>query len=212
MTTPKTVWVIRHALREDMHPVQWCDAVKHMVDPDLQPLGLEMSRRLADRLAGESIDHLISSPFMRTLRTAGFLASKLQRQIKVEYGFHEMLDPKWFPEGVPVLPDLRERAKVFPAIDLSYASRVRPAGMEPPGDPACGIRVGKAIEAVLAQLPGSLAIVTHYAVCNGLHHWMTGDYVSGFIELTSISKYVQLDGRWTVAHVADASHLQGMRD
>jgi broad specificity phosphatase PhoE len=204
----KTVWVLRHGLREDCHHIKWCDKTAHMVDPDLQPLGVEMAKAVAERLAGEKIDHILSSPFIRTIHTAAYIARKHKLPIKVEYGFHELIDAGSFPDGIPRLPLPEAHALRFPEIDLSYESRVYPLYQEVNGvDGVFHQRVGAALDAVIATLPGNILIMTHYAVSNCIKRHITGSLMDGFIELTSIFKYVMRNGTWQADMLADASHI-----
>jgi len=209
----RTVWVVRHGLREDSHETEWFRTVGHMEDPDLAPIGLEMAARAAARLTGERVDHLISSPFLRCLRTAHAFARQLNRPIKMDWGFHEQCDPKWFAEGLPQLPSPAERAHLFPEIDRMYVSSPGPQAMEPTNDPDLRIvgRVAQAMESVLTRLPGNLLIVTHYAVCNCLHKYFTGEFMDGYIEMSSISQYRQEPGGgWRRQMKCDASHVAGL--
>lgn len=205
----KTVWVLRHGLREDCHPVKWCDHTKHMVDPDLQPLGVDMAKAVADRLAGEKIDHILSSPFVRTIHTAAYIARKLRQSIKVEYGFHELIDTGSFPDGIPRLPLPSERAARFPEIDTTYQSLAYPFYEELLGGPNdyFGRRVGGAFDRAVSTLDGNILIMTHYAVSNRIKAHVTGSLMDGYIELTSIFKYVWRNGTWQADNLADASHI-----
>lgn len=205
----KTVWVLRHGLREDCHPVKWCDKTAHMVDPDLQPLGVEMAKAVAERLAGEKIDHILSSPFVRTIHTAAYIARKHKLPVKVEYGFHELIDAGSFPDGIPRLPLPVDQVARFPEVDVSYQSQAYPLYEEllaGGGDPFSR-RVCGAYDAVTATLPGNILIMTHYAVSNRIKAHITGSLMDGFIELTSIFKYVRRSGTWQADILADASHI-----
>jgi len=208
----RTVWVVRHGLREDSHETDWFRTVGHMEDPDLAPIGREMATRVAGRLANERVDHIVSSPFLRCLRTADAFARQLNRPIKIDWGFHEQCDPKWFTEGLPELPSPAERARLFPEIDRMYVSSPGPQAMEPPDDPELRIvrRVAQAMETVLARLPGNLLIVTHYAVCNCLQKYFMGEFMEGYIEMSSLSQYVQGATGWTRLLKCDASHVTGL--
>jgi len=203
----KTLWVVRHGLREDNDSVKWCEMTKHMVDPDLQPLGVDMARAAAARLTGEPIDHILSSPFLRTIRTASHFAHVLKKPVKIEYGLHEMLDAKWFPHGIPRLPTPAERHEQFPEIDLDYRAQQHPLYQEMHDKEFFGRRVQAMLDNVLAHLPGTVLMVTHYAVCNCLKHCLTGTYMDGYIEMTGLFKYVFKGGAWVPEWLCDASHV-----
>lgn len=206
----RKVWLVRHALREDNNPNDWSKTLGHMEDPDLQPIGISMAKRLASRLSTQPVDHILVSPFLRTLRTGHYLSQALQLPMKVEYGFHEQLAPNWFPKGPPTLPSLEERQKEFPSVDCSYHSEARrPLKMESPDDPNNPLlgRVDTAIKQVLELLPGNLVIISHYAICNVLTLSLTGSLAAGYIDLTSVTALTYHGGRWENPHGADCSHI-----
>lgn len=211
MTAQRIIWAIRHGLREDCHQKDWTRFTKFMVDPDLSDLGIEMALRLGRRIRQEPADHLVASPMLRTLHTAHFCAGPLKKKIKVEYGFHEVLDDRWFPQGVPVLPTLKERFERFPHLDFSYESCVIPTVMENDDNPdGCLNRVHQALEGILEKLDGNIMIITHYAIVNAIAMLLMGRYLDEFVELTSITKFVHEDGIWRAELAADASHLDGL--
>jgi broad specificity phosphatase PhoE len=199
---------MRHGLREDSDPVRWCESLKHMDDPDIQPLGVKMAELAADRLVGQGIDHVIASPFLRTIRSAAVIARKLKLPVKIDYSFHEMLEPKWFPAGIPRLPLPAERAVEFPEIDLSYTSVGYPLYTEMLSpETRFHERVFGGFEAVLDGLEGNVLIMTHYAVANCLKKHITGSLMDGYIELTSIFKYVWRGNAWNTDILCDSTHV-----
>lgn len=214
MSRQRVLWAVRHALREDCHQKEWTRFTKFMVDPDLSDLGIEMALRLGRRIRGEPVDHLVSSPLLRAVHTAHFCAGPLKKKIKVEYGFEEVLDDRFFPQGVPVLPTLQERLQRFPHLDLTYESRTIPAVMEnQESDEETSpflSRVHEALDKTLQLLEGNIMIVTHYAVVNAMAMLLMGRYMEQFIELTSITKFIHEDGIWRAELMADASHLDGL--
>jgi broad specificity phosphatase PhoE len=210
MTENRKVWLVRHALREDNNPKDWSKTLGHMTDPDLHPIGMSMSRRLATRLSTQPVDHILVSPFLRTLRTGHFVSQAMGIPMKVECGFHEQLAPAWFPNGAPPLPTLEERLIEFPSIDLLYRSDARrPALMESPEDPNNPLlaRVDAAIAHVLNALSGNLVIISHYAITNVLTHSLTGSFSSCYIDLTSVTELTYRAGRWENPNGPDCAHV-----
>lgn len=212
----RTIWIVRHGLREDSHPVEWFKPVGHMEDPDLADVGKIMAIRAAIRLSREQepIHHLISSPFARTLRTSQYCATKLGMKIKVDYAVHEQLDPNGFTKIPPNLPSLQERLMEFPQIDMTYESVMYPSKPEPSGDPDGQImkRCATAIQALLEKNEGNMVIVTHYAVCNVLTHFLGGAFSDRYIEMSSITKFKWNGTAWEFLMKACAEHINGLHE
>ena len=53
-------------------------------DPPLTPRGVEQAHAAAERLRGEPLRRLITSPYRRTLQTAAILAAELRLPIAID--------------------------------------------------------------------------------------------------------------------------------
>ena len=208
MRGARTIFLARHGERQDADP-KWRETAENPLDPDLSAMGIEQARRLARRIAGESIDHLICSPFLRTLHTAHHCAMATGLGIHVENGVAEQREPSWLPSGeYPPFPSLKERAAVFPMIDKGYKSMFTPAEPEPEGHPRICERAAHIIGLLTDRFPGNLLIVTHYAIVNTITLALAGTLINGYIEVSSLTKIEGDSERWRLALSADTAHLR----
>eukprot|EP00439_Symbiodinium_sp_Y106_P085663 s239_g29.t1 len=76
-------------------------------DPSLSPFGFQQAEQVASMVqrSGVCIDAIFSSPFIRCLQTAAPLARALGKQIRVDWGFSEVLAHEWLYHANP-LPQL----------------------------------------------------------------------------------------------------------
>ncbi|CAE7555950.1 PEPKR2 [Symbiodinium necroappetens] len=88
--------ILRHGQRPDEIP-----------DPSLSAFGFQQAEHVASMLrrSGICIDAIFSSPFIRCLQTAAPLAKALGKQIRVDWGFSEVLAHEWLYHANP-LPQL----------------------------------------------------------------------------------------------------------
>ena len=66
----RTVWLVRHGNRQDFVDRSWRETAARPHDPPLSADGREQARETGRFLAGEPIDHLFASPFLRAVETA----------------------------------------------------------------------------------------------------------------------------------------------
>lgn len=207
----RIVWLARHGHRMDEIDPAWRTYARHPHDPDLSPKGLLQAKKLAKRLKKESdpIQHLIVSPFLRTMRTGGLVAAELGLPMNVEAGVGEMRSMEFFPNGDVVLPSLRAQREYFPWINPAYRSQVIPRYPEAEhGTGSTLERTGRTLEALFKTFPGNILIVTHYAICNGGVCHLTGSLVDGYIDNCTFCKLVQQsDGSWTMTKKTEHAHL-----
>jgi broad specificity phosphatase PhoE len=64
-------------------------------DPPLSPRGREQAVRLADALAGEGIDAIVSSDLLRATETAGILAARLDATVAADPRLRELDVGRW---------------------------------------------------------------------------------------------------------------------
>lgn len=209
----RVIWFIRHGQRLDQYKTDWKDYAKDRHNPDLSPLGILQAMKVARRIAREpeTVHHLVVSPFLRTLRTASFLAHELKLPICVESGVGEMRAREWFPEGDCITAPPSEMREYFPDIHPDYQSKVTPVW---PESESCmeaerfAPRIATTLRLLLESLPGNIIIVGHYAVSNGGVAALTGSHVDAFIDNCTLCKVVQGDdGSWTLTMKAESAHL-----
>ena len=130
--------------------------VQHPDNP-LSPRGIAQAERLARRLAGEGIAHIVSSDFARAAGTA----RALERVLAVPLTFEPLLQERSFG-------DLRGTPYDELGLDM-FAPDYAPSNGETWD--AFHHRVDRAwarVQAVAAATAGHLAVVTHGLVCRSL--------------------------------------------
>lgn len=168
----------------------------------LNDTGIAQATRLAQRLAGESIDHIYASDLRRTVMTATVIASHTGASLSYDPGFRER-DPG------ELTGNHYETCMEFFTDDT----------FEPPGGesvPVFQTRVRKAFEA-LAEREGEngrrLAVVSHGMVCMAFLRIFTPQVLEGLDDFTSKNASVSTlhyDGQWHAEQILDASHLEGV--
>ena len=93
---PQTIWLARHANREDFVDPDWAATADRPHDPGLSDDGIEQARKLGQRLADAAIAHVYASPFLRTVHTAHCVARAVNRPLVLEPGLAEWMNPAWF--------------------------------------------------------------------------------------------------------------------
>jgi phosphohistidine phosphatase SixA len=119
-----------------------------------------------------SIDHVLTSPFLRCIQTANPIAGRLGLPLCVDEALFEV------PCRQEVLPPVSERCRYFPRISREYQSTFRPEGIEEyPHDSLnrCGI---SGIE-LAKRFPGkNIVLVTHAANVVAIAACLTGRTIS----------------------------------
>ena len=115
----QTVWIARHGNRIDFVNPEWFNTAERPYDPHLSDDGFVQAQQLANRLVGEGITHIFSSPFLRTVQTANVIAETLDLPLKLSWGLGEWLNPEWMSAHPETLSS-QILAQKFPRIDLSY--------------------------------------------------------------------------------------------
>jgi len=175
--------------------------VQHPDNP-LSPRGLAQAERLARRLAGEGIAHIVSSDFARAAGTA----EQLRRVLGVPVSFEPLLQERNFG-------DLRGTPYVELGFDM-FAP-----GYAPPNGETWEVfhrRVDQAwmrVQTLAAATSGHLAVVTHGLVCRSLaaRHLAlaAGDSVPERWENTSLT-IVEGPAPWRVGLLNCVAHLEDL--
>ena len=154
------IFLIRHGLRMDMEQPDWKHTAKRPHDPPLTANGWKQAQETADFVRHEGIGAIFSSPFLRTLQTASSIAADVQAPILVESGFTEFLHPDSFA-SMPDIITREEALRLFSCIDDAYHSYASPIFPEDSEDTHVFARVATALEHILGDYLGTIAIVTH---------------------------------------------------
>ena len=181
------------------------------LDSPLSPAGLKHAKLAADRLRGECIDVLYTSPSGRALQTASILGEVLGLAPTVLDGLREM-DFGW-AEGKslqivdPAGPDswlFRQLARIAMAATAERASRF-------------AARVSAALETARASYPqGNMLFVTHWGVLSmikallfdgGTRRWRD----NGPWAACGITELQLVNGSWQVICLNDQTHFEEKR-
>lgn len=198
----QTLWIARHGNRQDFVNLDWRKTAERPYDPGLSPDGVVQAKELAQRLAGEEIAHIFSSPFLRTVQTAHEVATVLKLPLKLEAGLGE-----WLDSGFPSLPEIlpiQALAQQFPEIDLSYCSHMN---LQHPETPEMLLhRVNKTLKYLTATFPENLLIISHGSPILNMTRGLVGASAEVHCLLCCLVKLVRQDS-WVMELNGDTSHL-----
>lgn len=199
LTAEQIVWICRHGNRIDFVDPQWKG-----YDPHLSDDGVLQARQTGQRLRGEGIRHIFSSPFLRTVETAHHIAEAMDLPIKLEPGACEWLNIDWFRE-VPIFATVAELRKRFPRIDESYRSSVSPRFPESPEDLV--IRCRETALQLAESFPSPILIVAHGASVRALTRGLLGDESEIGCGLCALVKVRRTNERAVLEINGDITHL-----
>jgi 2,3-bisphosphoglycerate-dependent phosphoglycerate mutase len=177
-------------------------------DPDLDPVGQEQARRLADRLASEPLGGIYVTTLRRTAQTAAPLAERLGLVPVVEPDLREVFLGDW--EGATFRKHTSEMHPL--AIEMAAQQRwdVIP-NAEPTADFAARVRRG--ITRIVEAHPNQkVAVVVHGGVIGMIMAIATGAQNFAFVgaDNASISEIVIVGDRWIVRRFNDTAHLESL--
>ena len=192
-----SIFLIRHG-----ETVGNATRVVQLPDNPLSSRGLAQAERLAQRLAGAGITHILSSDFARAASTAG----ALHRVLGVPLTFEPLLQERNFGD----LRGTRYAELGFDMFAPDYA---------PPNGESWEVfhrRVDRAwacVQTLAAATPGSLAVVTHGLVCRSLAERQLvltpGDTVPARWENTSLT-VCEGPAPWRVGLLNCIAHLDDL--
>lgn len=204
---PQTLWIARHANRQDFVDPDWPKTAEQPYNPGLSPDGREQARKLAQRLAGTGIGRIIASPFLRTVQTAHAVAEALDRSVHLEPGIGEWLNAEWFPERPTILASdvLADR---FDRVTLDHPPCLQPSF--PETHEAMLERMKRAARCLLRRYDGAeLLLVGHGATAQGVLLGLVDAVEDTTCSLASVTRLVHRNGAWQVAMHNDTAHLDG---
>lgn len=203
----QTLWLVRHANRQDFADPDWAATADHPHDPGLSDDGVEQAKRLAHRTTDLYIDRILASPFLRAVETAHHAADALEKPLFLEPGLGEWFNDDWFadpPEtrSAPVL------ANHFPRIDRSHPTCRTPT--YPESRHQALARLGATGQCLADQYEGeTLLVVGHGITVQGILHGLIGsDVPDSGCPLASLTKVVGTDDDWSITFRNDTSHLE----
>lgn len=136
-------------------------------DIPLNETGLAQARRAVERLSGQGIELIISSPLIRALKTAAIIAERIERPIRVDNGLMERTFGSF--EGL-VISEVKRRLGLQPNEKLT---RHLPADAEQWRETRA--RAASTIGVWLERHPSErLLFVAHAGLFDALHEQMFG--------------------------------------
>jgi len=199
----QSIWLCRHGNRIDFVDPSY----KGMVDPHLSEDGIVQAKQTGARLRGEGIRHVFSSPLLRAVETAHYIAEALDLPIKIEHAACEWMNAAWFatPPALQTPEALRER---FPRVDVTYKPLVLPR--HPETNPEMLARCAETAQRLAEAFQEDMLLIGHGASVSGLTEGFLGRKPGlsccGVCALTQI---VRQNGEATLVLNGDASHLTG---
>jgi broad specificity phosphatase PhoE len=201
-----TVWLLRHGERQDSVDPDWASRADRPHDPGLTATGREQARRTARRLAGESIDAVYASPFLRTVETADIVARELGLPVALEPGLGEHLNPDWF-DAAPEILTVDALADRFGSVDHTHEPRLVPTFPES-GDEAAD-RAAEAARRLLAAGDDEPLLVGHGLTVGGVATRFLGHEDGVDAPLCGLTKLRGHEDGWQLAFSGSVSHLEG---
>jgi broad specificity phosphatase PhoE len=198
----RTVWVCRHGIRIDQVDPTW--RRRNGQDPYLAAEGIRQARKTGKRLRKEGIEHIFSSPFLRAVETAHYIAEALDLPIRIEDGLCEWLNPRWFAQ-MPDVARPEDMARRFPRVDPAYESVVLPHYPETAEEAFA--RAGHTACRLAETYRGDLLLVGHGHSVVGMSWGLLDDRPDIHAELCALIKIGRYDGAWRLELNGDTSHL-----
>lgn len=204
------IWIARHGNREDFVNPDWKLTAERKYDPSLSSDGIQQAKLLGDRLEGEGIRYIISSPYLRAVETAAYVAKELNVPVYIEDGLGEHLCREWF-ESKPEVMELTELSEKFPCVRRDYISGVIPK--YPESREEFYKRMEKTAEILVGRFKNDFLAVGHGASVTGFVNSIMGRDIPVKCALCSLSKLeVNKKGEWELKLNGDTSHLEAVED
>jgi broad specificity phosphatase PhoE len=209
----QTIWIARHANRQDFVNPEWFLTAERRYDPPLSEDGFVQAQQLAQRLQGEKIHHIFASPFLRTVQTANAVAEMLDLSIKLETGLSEWLNPVWMAEE-PKKLSISALKELYPRVDTSYTSRIA-VNFPEEFEEEVQQRSGQTARCLADEFsPDNILLVGHGASVNGAAIGLAGSgiYNGARVRLCSLFQLVRKSSNqeylnWELLLTGDTSHL-----
>ncbi len=152
------IWMARHGNRLDFVYPEWFNTAVKRYDPPLSEDGELQAQELAQRLKPEKIDHLLCSPFLRTIQTADIVAQTIDLSIELEADLGESHNPDWISE-TPQIHSQSELESLYPRIDWSYRSQILP--QYPENEQQVLTRMKLIAKKLTKQYSGNILMIGH---------------------------------------------------
>lgn len=205
-----TLWLARHANRQDFADPEWASTAERPHDPGLSPDGVEQARQLGQRVATLDVGRIVSSPYLRAVQTAHHVAEVVNKTVHLEPGLGEWLNAEWFDRP----PNTRSPATLASRFDHVARRREPSVPCRQPSYPESKhealARLGATGQCLVDRHPDdTLLLVGHGITVQGVLHGLLGSTVPDpGCPLASLTKVVRQNGTWTIQTRNDTRHLE----
>lgn len=199
-----TLYLARHGNRLDFVHPEWFNTAPRKYDPPLSEDGKKQAQELAQRLTLENINHIIASPFLRTIQTAHIVAETLNLTIKLEAGLGEWHNRDWMSYPPEIHPR-EELETIYPRIDWSYSSLVSP--IYPEDESQVLSRMETIGRLLVKHFSGNLLLIGHSMTILGISKGLVDKNIQIKTPLCSLTKIVNQGNNWQLQLIADTSFL-----
>jgi len=202
-----TIWIARHANRQDFADPEWAETADRPHDPGLSPDGVEQARQLARRVTALDVDRILSSPFLRAVQTASPAAEALDQPLYLEPGLGEWQNPDWFASAAETLSP-STLADRFGPVRTNHDPCRTPD--YPESRHASLARIGATGRCLAERFSDeTLLLVGHGMTVLGVLHGLIGsDVPDPGCPLASLTEIVRRDGTWKIRTRNDTTHLE----
>jgi len=203
----QTVWIARHANRQDFADPDWAATADRPHDPGLAPSGEDQARQLGRRVASLDVDRFLSSPFLRAVQTAHHVAEAADSEVLLEPGLGEWFNPDWFDTSPDPLSPSTLTARFERVIGAPPPCR---EPQYPESKHECLARLGATAQCLIERFEDeSLLLVGHGITVQGVLHGLIDDHVPDpGCPLASLTTVVRRGGQWELRRRNDTRHLE----
>jgi len=199
-----TLYLARHGNRLDFVYPEWFNTAPRKYDPPLSDDGTIQAQELAQRLTFENIDHIIASPFLRTIQTAHIVAETLDLTIKLEAGLGEWHNRDWMSYPPEINPR-EELETIYPRIDWSYSSLLSP--VYPEDETQVLTSIETIWQLLVNHFSGNLLLIGHSMTVLGICKGLVDKNIQVKTSLCCLTKIVNQGDNWQLELSGDTSFL-----
>lgn len=203
----QTLWIARHANREDFANPDWAATADRPHDPGLSTDGTEQARQLGRRATTLDVDRIVASPFLRAVQTAHHVAEALDKSVYLEPGLGEWANPDWFDTAPDPLP-FSELTDHYDRLAANHDPCRTPSFPESKHESLA--RLGATAQCLTEQYPDdTLLLVGHGITVIGVLHGLVGsDVPDPGCPLASLTQVVRNEDGWAIRTRNDTAHLE----
>ncbi|MCK5672025.1 MAG: histidine phosphatase family protein, partial [Spirochaetales bacterium] len=188
----------------DFSDPHWRETAENPYNPPLATVGFEQASETAERLKDEKIDHIIASPFLRTIQTANIIAEKLGKKVILETGLSEWLSLKDF-DFRPILDDPYDLVREYPFIDPESGHLDNTA--YPEDSDSLDKRIDKTISEIITKYRTNILLISHGSPIKSIFKTLVGYNSEKYSSMCSVSLFHYKSGNWKLEIHDDSRHL-----